>query len=73
MHLDVIHITVPLSEADYHRPPLGWIKRRAKHLQRAYGITRRLAIASAADDYSTFTHMRRERLSQLLKGGHHHA
>lgn len=69
----LIQLALPMTEADYQRPPLGWIKRRARRLQRAYPIGRRIAIASAADDYATFTHMHRERLSQLLKGGHHHA
>lgn len=73
MEIDVIHVEISLMEADYKRPPLGWIKRRAKRLQRAYGITRRIAIASAADDYYTFTHMHRGRLSQLLQGGKNHA
>ena len=66
----VIHLSLPMSEADYQRPPLGWIKRRAKRLMRAYRIDRRYAIACAADDYSDFTLMHRERLSQLLKGEH---
>ncbi|WP_314971748.1 hypothetical protein [Comamonas testosteroni] len=69
----VIHLALPMSEADYQRPPLGWIKRRAKRLMRAYSIDRRYAIACAADDYSDFTLMHRERLSQLLKGEHLHA
>lgn len=69
----VIQLALPMSEADYQRPPMGWIKRRARRLQSAFQITRRIAIAAAADDFSTFTHMHRERLSQLLKGGHHHA
>lgn len=69
----VISLALPMAEADYQRPPLGWIKRRAKRLMRAYRIDRRYAIACAADDYSDFTLMHRERLSQLLKGEHLHA
>ncbi|CAM4371365.1 hypothetical protein COAQ111491_20045 [Comamonas aquatilis] len=69
----MIGLALPLTEADYQRPPLGWIKRRARRLMRAYSIHRRYAIACAADDYSDFTHMHRERLSQLLKGEHQHA
>ncbi|WP_145914939.1 hypothetical protein KV708_15775 [Comamonas thiooxydans] len=69
----VIGLALPMTEADYHRPPLGWIKRRARRLMRAYSINRRYAIACAADDYSDFTHMHRERLSQLLKGELQHA
>ncbi len=33
---------------------IGWIKRRARRLQRAFGITRRLALMSARDDYLFF-------------------
>lgn len=55
----------------YHRPPLSWIKRRARRLQRAHSITRRIAIANAINDYMRYTRMPHERLSQLLKGGHH--
>lgn len=69
----VISLALPMTEADYRRPPLGWIKRRARRLMRAYRIERRYAIACAADDYSDFTHMHRERLSQLLKGELRHA
>jgi hypothetical protein len=32
----------------------GWIKRRARRLQRAFGIARRLAIASAREDWLCF-------------------
>lgn len=37
------------------RPPLRWITRRARRLQRAYGITRRMAIFDAWRDYANFT------------------
>jgi hypothetical protein len=33
---------------------LGWIKRRARRLQRAFRISRRLALVSAHDDYLCF-------------------
>jgi len=33
---------------------LGWIKRRARRLQRFYRVTRRLAIAAAREDYLAF-------------------
>jgi hypothetical protein len=37
--------------AVYQRPALSWIKRRARRLQRAYGVARRLAIFDAWLDY----------------------
>lgn len=57
---------------NYHRLPRGWIARRARRLQRAYRITRRIAVAFAASDYSAYTGTPRERLSQLLTGGQNH-
>lgn len=33
---------------------LGWIKRRARRLQRFFHISRRLALVSAHDDYVCF-------------------
>jgi hypothetical protein len=41
--------------AVYQRPALSWIKRRARRLQRAYGVARRLAIFDAWLDYVDFT------------------
>jgi hypothetical protein len=43
-----------MSDA-YQRPTLAWIKRRARRLQRAYGVARRLAIFDAWCDYINFT------------------
>lgn len=40
------------------RPRLSWIKRRARRLERFYGVERRLAIWDAALDYATFFHPR---------------
>jgi hypothetical protein len=40
----------------YARPSIGWIKRRARRLMRAFGISRRMAIADATTDYCAFTH-----------------
>lgn len=34
--------------------PLSWIKRRARRLARFYVISRREAVASAADDWTVF-------------------
>lgn len=42
------------TDASYERQPLAWVKRRARRLQRFYGITRRLAIFDAWCDYSQF-------------------
>ena len=41
---------------DYARPPIGWIKRRARCLMRFYGIGRHLAVLDAATDYVAFSH-----------------
>lgn len=39
----------------YARPCTGWIKRRARRLMRAFGVSRRMAVADAAMDYRCFT------------------
>lgn len=39
----------------YARPRLAWIKRRARRLQAAYGISRRLAVFDAWRDFIDFT------------------
>jgi hypothetical protein len=33
---------------------LGWIKRRARRIQRFYGVTRKLAVYDARIDYLAF-------------------
>ena len=38
----------------YSRSPLTWVKRRARRLQRFYGVERRLAIFDAWCDYAEF-------------------
>lgn len=43
-----------MSTATYARAPLGWIKRRARRLQKFYGITRRIAVFDAWRDYAEF-------------------
>lgn len=40
---------------NYARPSIGWIKRRARRLMRAFGISRRMAVADAAIDFRFFT------------------
>lgn len=52
----------------YYRPRLAWIKTRARRLMRFYGISRRLAISDAADDYSLFVG-RQPRPLALIRGG----
>lgn len=61
-----------MAEADYRRPPLRWITRRARGLQRAYQCTRRHAVVEAITDYFTFTRMHRERVLKLIQGGQSH-
>jgi len=41
-------------DSRYARPPLAWIKRRARRLQTHYGVPRRLAIFDAWRDYIDF-------------------
>lgn len=72
MSAQLIHLLVPMAEADYHRPPLRWITRRARTLQRGFGITRRVAIYHAALDYDSFQGLHRERLLCLIQGGRSH-
>lgn len=43
-----------MNQAAYTRPPLAWIKRRARRLMRFYGISRRLAVFDALTDYVGF-------------------
>ncbi len=52
----------------YCRPTLSWIKRRARRLQRAYGVARRLAIFDAWRDYVDFTGIQARHLV-LISGG----
>lgn len=58
------------GSADFHRPPLLWITRRARRLQRFYGVDRRLAIHDAWRDYIDFMGIQHRRLS-LVKGARH--
>lgn len=66
MSAQVIHLAVPMLEACYQRPPLRWITRRARRLERAFHCSRRIAIYEAALDYACFTGMHRDRLLQLI-------
>ncbi len=57
------------AEADYRRPPLAWITRRARRIERAFGVSRRVAVMEAAENYFLFTRMHRERVLSLIQGG----
>ena len=67
----VISLMVPMTEADYRRPELAWIKRRARRLQRFFHCSRRLAVVEAINDYYVFHGLHRTRLLKLIKGGRH--
>ena len=41
-----------------HCTRFGWIKRRARRLQRFYGISRKLAVYAARRDFLSFTGVR---------------
>lgn len=65
---NVIHLRVPMSEADYKRPPLRWITRRARRLQAGFGVARREAIYHAGLDYDAFMGEYRARLQRHMHG-----
>ncbi len=71
MSAQVIQLTLPMTEADYRRPELSWVKRRARCIQRMFNVSRAIAVAEALDDYRTFTCMHRFRMLMLIKGGRH--
>lgn len=52
-------------------PRLTWIKRRARRLQRFYGITRRLAVFDAAQDYAYFNGTPSRPQLTVVHGGRH--
>ena len=54
---------------DYNRPPLRWIKRRARCLQNGFQIGRREALRLAAIDYAWLMGMHRP---TLIQGGRSH-
>ncbi|SDD57141.1 hypothetical protein SAMN05192589_107140 [Paracidovorax valerianellae] len=66
-----IPVTIPMSAARYDRPPLGWIIRRARRLQRAYGIDRKTAVFDARRDYMDFVGLHHKHLLRLIRGGAH--
>ncbi|MDP3887047.1 hypothetical protein [Hydrogenophaga sp.] len=68
----VISLELPMAEADYRRPKLSWVKRRARRIQRFFKVSRSIAIAEAIDDYHAFAQMHRARLLTLIQGGRSH-
>ncbi|WP_423458010.1 hypothetical protein [Ottowia sp. VDI28] len=60
-----------MAEADYRRPPLAWITLRARRIERAFKVARRMAVVEAVEDYFTFTGMHRDRILKLIQGGQH--
>ena len=52
----------------YARPLLVWVRRRARRLQRAFGIDRHLAVIEAGEDYAAFTGSRR-RMAKVVQLG----
>lgn len=57
-----------MSPQRYQRPPLQWIKRRARKILRCHGVSRRVAVESAAFDYRAFVGPNRPTL-QVPRGG----
>lgn len=64
-------LLLPARTPSYVRPPLTWITRRARRIQRVYGVARRMAIYDAWVDYVNFTCTPAPRAPQLtlVKGG----
>ena len=58
-----------MAEADYKRPPLRWIKRQTRRLERAFNCTRRIAVIEAVEHYFLFTREHRDRILNLIQGG----
>lgn len=56
------------AASTYARPSIGWIKRRARRIQKFYGVGRRLAVFDAMRDYSEFAFGRPARLV-VIPGG----
>ena len=71
MSAQVISLKLPMAEADYRRPELTWVKRRARRIEQFFKVARAIAIAEAIADYHAFAAMHRSRLLVLIKGGHH--
>lgn len=55
------------ASPSYWRAPIGWIKRRARRIERFYGISRRLAVYDARLDYLEFTRMRDAQIIALSR------
>lgn len=70
LEFPVERLRANLPDPRYYRPPLGWIKRRARRIQRLYGVDRRAAIHDAHVDYVAFTGLRDAHLVALAKEMH---
>lgn len=69
----VVPLPTAAAPSRYARPPLRWITRRARRIERFYKVARRLAIHDAWLDYIEFTGMAaRTRAATVLPfgGGH---
>ena len=69
--MTVVAFPAPARAPRYSRPRLLWITRRARRLQRAYGIARRIAIYDAWRDYIDFTGEAEAAALHLVKGARH--
>lgn len=58
------------ASPSYWRPPIGWIKRRARRIERFYGVSRRLAVQDARLDYLEFTRLRDGQVLPLARAIH---
>ena len=63
-------LLLPARTPSYVRPPLSWITRRARRIQRVFGVPRRFAIYDAWRDYIDFTGAAAPRLV-AVKGACH--
>lgn len=66
-------VAAVMAEADYRRPPLAWIKRQARRLERGFNCPRRLAVIEAVEQYFMFTREHRSRIFKLIQGGQSNA
>ena len=55
---NVIELPTASAPSMYVRPPLRWITRRARRIERFYKVTRRVAIFDAWLDYIEFSGLR---------------
>lgn len=60
-------VPAPAARPSYARHALGWTKRRARRIQRGYGVPRRVAVTHALLDYLLFTAPRDARITKLTR------